>query len=265
MFVATCPPLQILDIGSNGCGTSAMTLPPISVQQIETPLCAILQNQNNNQHSIRCILCRHESCYQRTVSSMHGWCVSKNRSQLILVGCHVCRDLREAPFHHFLRFRRWRCWPWRFCRWYSTTLRCLHYLIRGTPVFTRVAAVNSFWYGSFHSIKYPRSADLSPQPAFGARRCIRRSSRHHPPFLVNGTLHLWHHKIEYNKLPSFTGGQNTMDQQNLFFVVFVLCWCQERSLACVWWLEDRSKIAIQCFARRKSCVCIFLEALSSCD
>ena len=85
--------------------------------------------------------------------------------------------------------------------------------IGGTPLFTRVAAVNSFGLSPF-AMSNPRSIEVSTQPPSEPVDVFAEVTspssilvQWNPP-LNTGGLPVSHYKIQYYKLPSFTGGQN---------------------------------------------------------
>ena len=84
----------------------------------------------------------------------------------------------------------------------------------GTPVFARVAAVNSFGVGPY-TLSNPRAAEASAQPPSEPVGVFAEAISNteilvqwNPP-LFNGGRSVTHYKIEYDHQPSFTGGQNS--------------------------------------------------------
>ena len=84
----------------------------------------------------------------------------------------------------------------------------------GTPIFIRVAAVNSFGMGPF-TLSIPRPIEVSNQPPSEPIDVFAEATSQssilvqwNPPKETGGRP-ISHYKIEYDKLPSFTGGQNS--------------------------------------------------------
>ena len=87
-------------------------------------------------------------------------------------------------------------------------------MTEGTPTSTRVAAINSFGIGPF-TMSNPCSIAASPQPpsepvdVFAEATSLSSILLQWNPPRETGGQPISHYKIEYNKLPSFTGGQNS--------------------------------------------------------
>ena len=217
------PPLQILDVGSNGCldaqllgGTFSDDIAPISVQQIETPYVPFYKIQTTT-----------DIPYDASSADMKA--ALEGLSQACTVD--VSRKIDRNGYS----------WDVTFVKIVGSTFSPLlalsangenlsadvdpgvsvvdiqrvevPALIGGTPIFTRVAAVNSFDMGPFTQSN-PRSIELSPQPPSEPVDVFVEVTspssvlvQWNPPFETGGRP-ISHYKIEYDKLPTFTGGQN---------------------------------------------------------
>lgn len=217
------PPLQILDIGSNGCldaqllgGTFSNDIAPISVKQIETPYVPFYKIQTTTD-------------IQYDASSADMKAALEGLSQACTVD--VSRKIDRNGYS----------WDVTFVEIEGSTFSPLLALsangenlsadvdpgvsvvdiqrvevpafIGGTPIFTRVAAVNSFGMGPFTQSN-PRSVELSPQPPSEPVDVFVEVTspssvlvQWNPPF-ETGRRPISHYKIEYDKLSTFTGGQN---------------------------------------------------------
>ena len=217
------PLLQILDVGSNGCldaqllgGTFSDDIAPISVDQIQTPNVPLYKIQtttdipyNASSEDMKAALeglsqaCmvdvsrridRNGYLWDVTFVEIEGSSISKllalsangeNLSADVDPGVSVV-DIQhvEVPA-----------------------------LIGGSPIFTRVADVNSFGMSPFTQSN-PRSIELSPQPPSEPVDVFVEVTspssvfvQWNPPFETGGRP-ITHYKIEYDKLSTFTGGQN---------------------------------------------------------
>ncbi|KAL7541113.1 LOW QUALITY PROTEIN: hypothetical protein ACHAXR_012985 [Thalassiosira sp. AJA248-18] len=215
------PPLQIVDVGSNGCldahllgGNFGEDIAPIVVAQVETPYvpfyeiqttidipydassadmkaalealsqaCTVDVSRKINRHGYAWDITFQDSSYPPLLPlSANG----ANLSADIDPGVSVV-DIQEVQV--------------------STETG-------GTPYFVRVAALNIFGMGPF-TLSNPRATEVSPQPpsepvdVFAEAISDTEILVQWNPPLETGGRSVTHYKIEYDELSSFTSGQNS--------------------------------------------------------
>ncbi|KAL7442689.1 hypothetical protein ACHAXH_009869 [Discostella pseudostelligera] len=218
------PPLQIVDVGSNGCldaqllgGKFGDDIAPIEVELVEIPYVPFYDIQTTA-----------DIPYDASSADMKA--ALESLSQACTV--NVSRQVNRHGFSWYVTFVENEGTS------YSPLLALsanganlsadidpgvsvvdIHHVkvstpYGGTPVFARVAAVNSFGIGPY-TLSNPRAAEASAQPPSEPVGVVAEAIsdseilvQWNPP-LANGGRSITHYKIEYDHLPSFTGGQNS--------------------------------------------------------
>ncbi|KAL7554112.1 hypothetical protein ACHAWF_017504 [Thalassiosira exigua] len=217
------PPLQIVDVGSNGCldahllgGDFGEDLAPIVVEQVETPFVPFYEIQTTV-----------DIPYQASALDV------KEGLEALSQVCEV-RVSRKINRHGF-------SWDVTFIEINASAYSPLLPLSAnggnlyadvdpgvsvatvanvevqtdsgGTPYFVRVAAANTFGVGSFTQSN-PRAVEVSPQPPSGPVDVFAEAIsdteilvQWNPP-VENGGKPITHYKVEYDESPSFTSGPN---------------------------------------------------------
>ena len=218
------PPLQILDVGSNGCldahslgGNFSEDIAPITVEQIETPYVPFYKIQTTT-----------DIPYDASSADMKAALEALSQACMVDVSRKVNRHGYDWDIT-FLETEGGSYSPLLALSANGANLSAdvdpgvsvvalqnveVPALTGGTTTFTRVAAVNSFGMGPF-TMSNPRSIEVSPQPPSEPVDVFAEASslssvlvQWNPPRETGGRP-ISHYKIEYDKLPSFTGGQNS--------------------------------------------------------
>ena len=219
------PPLQILDVGLNGCldahslsGNFSKDIAPIAVEQIETPYVPFYKIQTTTNIS-----------YDASFANMKA--ALKALSQACTVDVSQKVNCHGYSWENitFLEMEGGSYSPLLALSANGANLSAdvdpgisvvalqhvkVPALTGGTPTFTRVAAINPFGIGPF-TMSNPGSIEVSPQPlsepvdVFAEATSLSSILVQWNPPQETGGRPISHYKIENDKLPSFTGGQNS--------------------------------------------------------
>ena len=218
------PPLQIVDVGSNGCldshllgGNFGQDIAPIVVEQVVTPYVPFYEIQTTTDIpydassadmkaalealsqvctvDVSRMINRHGYSWDITFVEIEG----SSYSPLLALSANAANLLADIdpgveiiPIQHVE----------------------VPTLTGGTPYFVRVAAVNSFGMGPY-TLSNPRATEVSLQPpsepvdVFAEAISDTEILVQWNPPLENGGRPITHYKVEYDELPSFTSGQHS--------------------------------------------------------
>ncbi|KAL3797523.1 hypothetical protein HJC23_009887 [Cyclotella cryptica] len=218
------PPLQIVDVGTNGCldasdlgGVFKEAVAPIVVEQVEIPYIPFYEVQTtvdipydaSGDDLKAAIESLSQACTvnvsRRSTRNGYSWDVTfietkeSTQSPLLVIsanGANLSAVIDPSV----------------------SAIGLQHVEVptasAGAPYFIRVAAVNSFGEGPF-VFSNPRAMEVSPQPPtqpidvfVEAMSDTELLVQWNPP-LENGGRPITHYKVEYDRLPSFTSGTNS--------------------------------------------------------
>ena len=217
------PPLQIIDIGTNGCldshsigGVFSEDIAPVALEQVEIPYVPMYEVQTTT-----------DIPYDATAADM------KAAIESLSMACSVdvSREINRHGFSWDVTFVDASSSPFSPLLVMSANEQKLSASIdpgvnvadlqkvhiqgtEGVPLFVRVAARNSYGTGQFVSSN-PRAVEVSPQlpsePVDVLGQAISDTEilvEWNPP-LENGGWPVTHYKIEYDTSSSFTSGKNS--------------------------------------------------------
>ena len=217
------PPLEIVDIGTNGCldsysigGVFSEDVAPVAVEQVETSFVPLYELQTTT-----------DIPYDATAFDM------KAAIESLSIACSVdvTREINRHGFSWDVTFVDTPSSPFSPLLVISANEQNLSASIdpgvsvadlqmvyiqgtEGVPLFVRVAARNSYGPGAFVASN-PRAVEVSPQlpsePLDFFGRAVSDSEilvEWNAP-LENGGWAVTHYKVEYDTSPSFTSGQSS--------------------------------------------------------